>query len=381
MADIQDGMLDIRIAEIGTFVIYLVDVALLMLLVGLKTAHRRRVLDHDRRRQEYLGVLSRHVSYEDCTDPITARMAEDPAFLDALIDVREVLSGHELTNLESIVAEHGVSARLMRRLASRFPLGRRLRAAVALAEIGDKSTAPAMIHHLSDREADIRIECARGLARLKWTAAIDDIVARFAIEETPVRARFADSLVGFGTSATWPLLAYVRVNHRSEDAGPALALRTVGRLRDLAAADPIHQILEESPSLELTIAAVEALGNIASPHTARRLQPLIQDDRWQVRAKAATALGQLSEPSSAPHLSAALRDANFWVRRNAAAALAQIPTGIDALYDALDGEDPFAADAAAEALADSGELVAARRRVTAGASADEPLLAHMESES
>lgn len=373
-------MPDIRIAEIGTFVVYLIDVVLLLLLVGLKTVHRGRVRAHDRRRKEYLDVISRHVSYDECTDLITPRMAQDPAFLDALIDVREVLSGHELQNLESIVAEHGVSARLVRRLASRFPLGRRLRAAVALAEIGDKSAAPAMVQHLSDREPDIRIESARGLARLKWTPAIDDIVARFAIEDTPVRARFADSLVGFGTRATWPLLAYVRVNHRSEDAGPALALRTVGRLRELAAADSIHDILAESPSLEVTIAAIEALGDIASPDSARRLQSLLGDSRWQVSAKAAVALGKVSDPSSIPLLSVALRDPSFWVRRNAASALAQIPEGNEALYAALDGDDRYAADAAAEALADAGELVAARRRVDAGQSIEEPLLSHMDSE-
>lgn len=373
-------MLDIQIAEIGTLAIYLIDVVLLLLLVGLKTVHRRRVIHHDQRRQEYLGLLSRHVSYDDCTDPITPRVAEDPAFLDALIDVREVLSGHELNNLEAIVAEHGVGARLVRHLTSRFPLGRRLRAAVALAEIGDISVAPAMIAHLSDREPDIRIECARGLARLRWTPAIDDIVARFAIEETPVRARFADSLVGFGTTATWPLLAYVRVNHRSEDAGPALALRTVGRIRELGAARSILEVIEEKPSLEVMIAAIDALGDIASPDSTGRLQSLLADDRWQVRAKAAAALGKVSESSSIPLLQTALRDSNFWVRRNAASALAQIPDGKAALYRALDGDDAYAADAAAEALADIGELVAARRRHAAGISVEEPLIAHMESE-
>ncbi|HEX6287270.1 MAG TPA: HEAT repeat domain-containing protein, partial [Acidimicrobiia bacterium] len=300
-------MLDIRIAEIGTLVIYLIDVVLLLLLVGLKTIHRRRVLHHEQRRQEYLRLLSRHVSYDDCTDPITPRVAEDPAFLDALIDVREVLSGHELNNLEAIVAEHGVGARLVKHLSSPFPLGRRLRAAVALAEIGDISVAPAMIAHLSDREPDIRIECARGLARLRWTPAIDDIVARFGIEETAVRARFADSLVGFGTTATWPLLAYVRVNHRSEDAGPALALRTVGRIRELGAARSILEVMGEKPSLEVMIAAIDALGDIASPDSTGRLQSLLADDRWQVRAKAASALGRISESSSIPLLQTALQ--------------------------------------------------------------------------
>lgn len=371
-------MLDVQIAEIGTMAIYVIDLALALILVGLKVVHRHRVRSHDRRREEYLQVLSRHVSYEDHVEPITQRMAEDPAFLDALIDVREVLSGRELESLETIVAKHGVSNRLVRRLESRFPLGRRLRSAVALAEIGDRSAANAMIRHLSDREPDIRVECARGLARLGWTPAIDEIVARFAFETATVRARFADSLVGFGVKATWPLLAYVRVNHRSEDAGPALALRTVGRLRDLAAARPIQSILDETPSLEVTIAAVEALGDIASPDSVETLHALVVDGAWQVRAKTATALGSVGHSSSTPLLFEALRDRSFWVRRNSAAALARLPSGVDALYMALDDYDRYAADAAAEALADIGELVAARQRVTSGRSKHEPLLEHMD---
>jgi HEAT repeat protein len=73
-----------------------------------------------------------------------------------------------------------------------------------------------------------------------------------------------------------------------------------------------------------------------------------------------------------------LRDENWWVRRSAAGALARMPGGIDALYAALEDEDRYAADAAAEALTDAGELVSARRRIDAGVSDNEPLLAHME---
>jgi len=50
---------------------------------------------------------------------------------------------------------------------------------------------------------------------------------------------------------------------------------------------------------------------------------------------------------------------------------------VAALYDALEDEDPFAADAAAEALTDIGELVTARRRAEGRETAEEPLLAHM----
>ena len=73
----------------------------------------------------------------------------------------------------------------------------------------------------------------------------------------------------------------------------------------------------------------------------------------------------------------AMRDHNWWVRRSSAAAIAQLPNGIPALYAALEDPDPYAADAAAEALTDAGELVSARRRLDRGEWDSEPLLVDM----
>jgi hypothetical protein len=67
------------------------------------------------------------------------------------------------------------------------------------------------------------------------------------------------------------------------------------------------------------------------------------------------------------------------MRRNCAAALAVLPGGIDLLFDAIDAPDQFTRDAAAEALADSGELIAARDRLEAGEGEprDFKLVSHM----
>ena len=54
---------------------------------------------------------------------------------------------------------------------------------------------------------------------------------------------------------------------------------------------------------------------------------------------------------------------NLWVRRNSAAALTRIPGGESSLHSALLGDDPYAADAATQALTDSGALTAARDRL------------------
>lgn len=367
----------LQLVQLTALIIFSVNCLLVGALVMLKTVHRRRMRLHDLRRDRYIGVLSRHLAFENCTDPITVTMAEDPAFLDALIDIRNAVSGGEVSTLREIVKRHGVIARQVRRLESRFPLGRRLRAAVALAEIGDESSAAVLVRHLEDREPEIRIQSARGLARIQWTSAIDPIVWRFGAETPWVRARFSDALTGFGAKATWPLLAYVRINQRFETDGPALAIRTLAQIRDHEAVGPLLAVLEEATDLEIEIATVEALGELGSPEAIPALRSLLRSSRWELRTKAASAIGDLADGDSTGLLRGLLRDPEWWVRRAAAAAIAKLPEGIPMLYQALDDYDPFAADAAAEALTDAGELVSARRRSLDDESHEDPLLAHM----
>ena len=370
-------MTGIELAQFSVLIIFGVNTVLLGTLIGLKVIHRRRMRNHDQRRAGYVSLLSRHVAFEHCTDPITPKMAEDAAFLDALIDVRNAVAGPELATLKQIVKRHGVIGHQVSRLQAPFPLGRRLRAAVALAELGDETSAPVLMEHLDDREPEIRIQSARGLGRIRWTPAIDRIVRRFSIESAWVRMRFSDTLITFGDSATWPLLAYVRINHRHETEGPKLALRTLAHIEDREAVRPIIEILNESTNLEIQIAAVEALGELGSPEAIWVLSDMFVSDQWELRAKAATGFGRIGDATVIPLLVSGLRDSEWWVRRNTAAALAQIPAGIATLYEALEDDDPFAADAAAEALTDIGELDGARRRLEpSDGEANEALIAY-----
>lgn len=366
--------------QVAVLVIFTVNALLLMALVLLKVIHRHRMHDHDARRKSYLGLLSRCLSFANNTEPITEAIAEDPAFLDALIDMRNAISGDEVSTLHRIVNRHGVIERQRRHLDSPWLLGRRLRAAVALAELGDESSADTLMAHLDDREPEIRIQCARGLGRIRWTPAIDEIVSRFNEEIPWVRVRFSDTLVGFGTKATSPLLAYIKINHRFDHRGPALALRTIAQVQDDQAVSPLLELLDESLHLEVEVATIETLGELGSPEALPALEQRLRASRWEIRAKAASSLGGLGNPSAISHLVEAMRDENWWVRRSAAGAIARLPDGVAALYQTLDDEDPYAADAAAEALIDVGELVSARRRADQGGSRHEPLLAHMSAE-
>ena len=187
------------IGSIAVAAVFVVDLVLLLGLVTLKTAHRRRADRHRVRRAAYVAALSRHLA-GSAVEQFDERAADDDAFLDAVIDLRNIVTGTDVETLRGVVARLDVARRQVARLRSRFPLGRRLRAAVSLAEIGDESTAGVLIEHLDDDEPEIRIQCARGLGRMQHEAGIDAILARFGLEEPWVRARFADTLVAYGTS-------------------------------------------------------------------------------------------------------------------------------------------------------------------------------------
>jgi HEAT repeat protein len=364
-------MTGIQLAQYVVLVVFSLNALMLLSMILLKTIHRRRIEKHDRRHSEYVVLLSRHLTFENCTDHISPKMAADRAFLDALIDVRNAVVGPEIETLRGIVDRYGVVQSLSKSLTKRWPLGRRLGASVALAELGDESSVQLLMDHIDDPEPEIRIQAARGLGRMQWTPAIDAIIDRIGIEEPWVRSRFAGTLVGFGVKATWPLAAYLRVNHRYETAGAVTAIQTLATIGDYQATIPVLEVMDDATDAEVSIAVIEALGLLGGPLVIEPLQKAVTSGDWRMRAKAATALGDIEDPSSRGALATSLRDENFWVRRNSAAALTHIPGGTEVLHEALEGDDAYAGDAAAEALIDRGDLAHARDRVHEGSATDE----------
>jgi HEAT repeat protein len=373
-------MRGIQLTQQVVLVVFAFNALMMLAMIFLKTLHRRRMAEHDRRYSVYVALLSRHMTFENCTDPIEPKATAQRAFLDALIDVRNTVVGPEAQTISGIVARFGVVNSLARSLTRPWPRGRRLRAAVALAELGDESSARLLMDHLDDKDPEVRLQAARGLGRMQWTPAIDSIVERFGIEEPWVRSRFADTLMGFGRKATWPLAAYMRVNHRHEVPGTVAALEALAAIGDGEAVTPILDVLEQGPDPEVAITAIQSLGLLGGATVVRPLEEASGSADWRVRAKAVTALGEIGDPGSRGVLAGHLRDENYWVRRNTAASLARIPGGTKDLLDALEGDDPYAADAAAEALVDRGDLSAARIRVREGtaSAADFRLLAYID---
>lgn len=347
-------------------VMFVVSVVLLAAVVAFKWLNGRRLAAHNARRVTYLRLLSQHVAAPGSTGEISIRQADDDAFIDALIDIRHTLSGTSIETLDGVVDRAGLISHQAKRLRSRFPLGRRLRAVVSLAEIGDPRAARILMHHLSDRVPEIRVQSARGLARMRYTAAIDVILDRFHSETPWVRSRFAETLALFGRDAVWPLTAWVRVNHNHDGTGVTEIIRILGIIGDSEAGPDLAELLYSAKDPEVRIAIIETLGLIGGPLALRPLRRMIQSADWRIRAKAATAFSEIGDPSINPILCEGLGDASWWMRRNSAAALAALPGGKDLLYDAIGAPDQFTRDAAAEALADCGELIAARDRLEDG---------------
>lgn len=371
-----------HLLKLTVLLVLVIDVLLMLSLIVGKKLHRISQLDYRKRRSTYLALLSRALTNEETSEGPTPRLAGDPAFVDALIDIRTSVNGPEVERLDAIAGRHGVMDEYARNVASKHFLTRRLRSAVALAELADDSWAETLMGLLEDREPEIRIQAARGLARMRWTPSIDAIVDRLGREEPWVRSRLEDALLEFGSRATWPLLAYARVNHPFDSEGPASAIRTIASIGDPGACEGLVEILEEARDPEVQLATIETLGVLGVPTAGPAIAEKFRSADWRLRAKAATALARLGPTVSIPVIAQGIYDSNWWVRRNSAKGLARHRLGIECLHAALRSDDVDAKDAAAEALFDAGEVVAAKRRVEEGVASPEDvrLLNYVDSE-
>ncbi len=364
-------MTPFQAAVIVAVMVFAVGLVLLVGVVSLKWVHRRRTNAHKIRRGEYLRAISQHIAAPGSIPRFSALEAGDDAFIDAVIALRSTLAGDGIEQLEGVVDLTGLIEQQAVKLRSLFPLGRRLRAVVALAEIGDDRAARILLHHLNDRVPEIRVQSARGLARMRYTSAIDVILDRLDEESPWVQSRFAESLALFGRDAVWPLVAFIRVHHRHpKERSITEIIRILGIIGDTEVGPALAELLYTAEDVEVRIAIIDSLGLIGGPLALRPLRRMIQSEDWRVRAKTVKAFGLIGDPSVNSTLSEYLNDASWWVRRNSAAALRDLPGGLDLLHDALNSPDAFTRDAAAEALADAGELVAAQDRLETGLGTD-----------
>jgi hypothetical protein len=356
-------------------VTFAVSVVMLIAVVLLKVVHRKRSAAHALRRSSFLATLGRHLANPGSAGQLTTAEATDEAFIDAVIDLRNTAIGSDVEALDGLIDREQMIRAMGAKLAAPFPLGRRLRAVVALAEIGDRGAAPILVRHLSDRDPAVRTQSARGLARMNHVPAIHLILERLADEPAPVRNKLVGVLALFGRHGIWHIVAYIRDHHDAEknQAVPGL-IRVLGQVGDFEIGKALSGLLDEATDIEVILAIIETLGVVGGPDALKPIRRMMRSEDWRIRAKAVSSLGTVGEPSSIPMIALSLGDPAWWVRRNAASALGGLPGGIDWLYNALRSSDRFTGDAAAEVLADVGELAKARTRLDEGAPEERDLL-------
>ena len=194
---------------------------------------------------------------------------------------------------------------------------RRASAAFALGDMSSQRTVPALLAALEDPHREVRSAAARSIGALRSPQGVAPLVRALAGGSVP-RVVAGGALLAIGSHAVPELLELTG----SDDA----AVRAT---------------------------AIELLGLVGDPATARKISGRLRDGSAEVRAKTARALGRLGDEQATAQVRAMLGDRIPFVRASAASALAEI--GDDAAVldlmamAAVDRYEP--AHAAAQALA------------------------------
>ena len=358
---IHPGLLNLAM---GTAVL---SVALSIVLFVIKLHHWRRARILGVRRAHYISAVGEIVA-RGIDQGFERGWAQDPLFHDVLLQYVDVVAGDERDQLERLISSIDLRYRLVIQLKSSRRTSQRMSAAGYLAVIASPEIEWALIEALESPNAEIRIQAAGGLAKIKSEAAIPQLVHMLLTDIPWVAARIADQLVAYGPVAVPYLMENVRDEHCGRLVDPrilAAAVRILGMIGDLKAAPAIEPLLEH-PDREVRVAAAAALGSAGTGHSIPPLLSALEDSEWEVRAAAASALAAFSDASATEPVAKLLTDRSWWVRQNAAAALMELLGGLDALIAALEGDDAYARDAALQQLGLDGQIRAARAAVSEG---------------
>lgn len=309
-------------------------------------------------RQRWIGFLFKGEA------PPLGRLG--PQAIEALVDVREKITGQEGVTLDRIIEAQGIRHDLIAIATTprRYSLARRLDALDLLARAGSPSGFGALSRLVADPEMAVRVMAVRALARS---------VASFG--EAPARKQAAQTLVDLLSRANIPAGAVeeallvlgpsspdvLRAALHSSDRPSlvAAALDAAGRLHAADLTEEISPHLQ-SPEADVRCAAWRAIdGTGVLPLNAGiKLDAAMTDAAPHVRSQAARAAHLLPEPEATRRLLGLLADSSWWVRRAAAQSLVHLGEGgVSALKDAGEHHrDRFARHIALEVLVEMKQL-------------------------
>jgi len=198
----------------------------------------------------------------------------------------------------------------------------RARALQIVSCLGGRVYEPAIVGFLDDPSPLVSVVAARALCqpnRAEWIREVLDRLVRY---EAWSPALTASMLATVGTGAAPDMRQYLGDRRRPAFARAAVA-RSLTLLKDVESAEvAAAQMTSGDP--ELITACLHLLAAIGSEAQADAVRPLIDDDRFFVRAAAISVLGKLGAPEDAQTIVAAIEPDSPWIAIRASHALADL---------------------------------------------------------
>ena len=203
--------------------------------------------------------------------------------------------------------------------------GTRLRtsAAWALGEIESPKAIPALRPALRDGQASVRAAAADALGDIESPDPAEDLERLVANDpDRRVRLEAIEALGDIEVPRSAGTLAKVLEGNDLELS--IAAVEAIGNLDDLSEAPAQLVRAASAPDPALRHVVAHALAEIADPSTVPTLTRLLTDADREVRLAAVQGLGEIGAQEAAPALTKALADADPEIRRAAAEALGEI---------------------------------------------------------
>jgi HEAT repeat protein len=196
---------------------------------------------------------------------------------------------------------------------------RRATAAYALGDMACLEAVPVLVEALQDHSGEVRAAALRSLGRLRDPAVAEPLVESLVARRVP-RGMAGLALLELGT----PVVPELRRIARHDNPGVRFTAVTVlGLVGDSGDADVVLEALGD-PAPDVRAAAARALGRIGMSDAESALRTALDDPAHFVRAEAAAALGRIHARPAIPKLLRIARTDRFRPARAAAQAVAEI---------------------------------------------------------
>jgi HEAT repeat protein len=319
---------------------------IVMRLVFARSAARRL---GDRRKLEaaLIAVMQRKPEGEAALAPFRGRAR---LLAETLLDFLALVRGDDrqvtIAALEHIGADRTLRARI-----DRGSLAGRLASVEALGAFPGPRTQFALLRASERGAPDVRIAALRSLRQAGGEVRLGQLIEGLEAGAFPPSGAFVELLRLVVVDDTAAAMAALQSARRSPVA-QVLLLESLG-LAGAYDAIPVVTPFAGAPTVEVRVAAVEALGSLMHPAGQLVLRQALEDPAWEVRAAAADGIGNARLSALVDPLAVLLDDPVWRVRAQAAAALGKLgPAGIGRLRASAASDDDVARRAAQLVLAE-----------------------------